>query len=334
MNSCQHRKWEYMDKYLSVADVAEILNLKTSTVYKLINHDDPDKKLIPLNPVSYRGEGGYRFSEAEIERIKPYYVKDKLSPSQAARKIGRSTTFIYQLIKKGLPYERAVYRGKETFLISPSDLEPYTHPANQHYSKFDLIYDKRTGVYLFQPYVLNGQIGRITHIKRLSRSKIEAQLCVGQEHILLSEALAEGWKPMTIAGGQRIISSYGYATFVFPHPAELDSIIYEVINLLFVLLGPLNLRIRSTQQSIYIEAKKSFLPITQTEIIKVLSRYVEKGEIIKKKDGVLIDTELSPVTFYLKGGKKAALQELARKDGLSLQVWLTDHFNQLLNEVE
>ncbi|QQZ64471.1 helix-turn-helix domain-containing protein (plasmid) [Paenibacillus sonchi] len=249
-----------MDKYLTVVEVAEILKLTVSTVYKLIDHDNLDqtnsaKKLKPINPTTYRGEGGYRFSPEEIERIKPYYVKEKLTPAEASKKIGRSTTYIYKLLKKGLPYERAVYRGKETYLISPGDLEPYVNEKT-NFGKYDTIFDKKTGVYLFQLYTLNNQIGRIISIKRVNHKRIESVLQVEGKQIPLEEALSKGWVPVTTIGERKIVTSYGYASFVFPIPMDMSSMIYETINILFELAGPLNLRVSVRGSSIYVDVKK------------------------------------------------------------------------------
>lgn len=320
-----------MDNYLNVTQVAAMLKLQASTVYKLINHADPEVKLTPINPTSYRGDGGYRFLQSDIEKLQPMYVKEKLTPTEAAKKIGRSITYIYQLIKKGLPHERAMYRGKETYLISPEDLEPYT-TGNYGMAKYDMIHDKRSGTYLFQPYKLEDRVGRIIGIKRISHNQVSTTLQVGSEQISLEEALTKGAAPLSTLENKKIISSHGYATFVFPFSKDMNSLQFDAIHFLFIEAGPLNIRVRISGENIYIEVKKIALQIPQPEIVALLRRYLVKGEINTRDSRVLIDTGLSPITFYLKESKKNSLQELAQQSGLPLQAWLEEHFNQLLSE--
>ncbi len=319
-----------MSYYLNVAEAAKMLNLSLSSIYKLIDHDDPNKQLKPVNLTTYKGDGGYRFSQLEIDRIKPLYVRDELTPAEAAKKIGRSTTYIYQLLKKGLQYNEAEYRGKRTYLIKLEDLENFG-VRNPNIGKYDTIYDKRTGAYLFQSYMRNNQIARLISIKRLNRQDIEAQLQITtSECISLKVAMAEGWIPETHVGNHKTITSYGYALFEFPKPNEPKSEIYQLINELFIRVGPSNLRILVSEDIISVEVKKSMLrgllPETNPELIYKLKQYIRVGEIVVKFDGTLIDTGLAPVAFYLLESKKQKLLALAKNDGLSLQEWLEKHF--------
>lgn len=321
-----------MEKYLSVSEVAKALHVQPATVYKLINHSDPNRKLNPINTSSYREEGGYNFLESEVERLKPLYVKENLTPTEAAKKINRSTTYIYQLIQKGLPHERAMYRGKETYLINPEDLKPY-ETGRYGTDKHDLIYDKHSKAYLFQPYELNNQVYRITELKRISQNHIKAILQHGSDHLTLEDALAKGAVPLSTASNRKIITSYGYASFVFPYVTDLSSLQYEAINMLFTEAGPLNLRVKVSGSNIFVDVKKIAVQDARPEITALLSHYVAKGSVDTQNDKLLIDTGLSPITIYLKEDKKNALQELAQNSGLSLQVWLESQFDQLLNKM-
>ncbi|MFC3345813.1 hypothetical protein ACFOHW_26125 [Paenibacillus abyssi] len=82
----------------------------------------------------------------------------------------------------------------------------------------------------------------------------------------------------------------------------------------------------SAGEQLVVEVKKSvlvgILPTTHPDMIDKLKLFLLKGEIIPKYDGTLIDTGLSPITFYLPEEKKAELVRLAAADGISLQEWI------------
>lgn len=123
-----------------------------------------------------------------MERVKPLYISKDLTTTQAAARIGRSKTFLQNLMKNGeLPYYEAYFRGKNTFFIKEEDLLAYdlNKPANV---KSNTIYDKRTGAFLFQPYknIDNGRIARIIEMERISPIKIKAKLMdEGEKNFLM-----------------------------------------------------------------------------------------------------------------------------------------------------
>ncbi|CAM4044527.1 helix-turn-helix domain-containing protein [Paenibacillus alkaliterrae] len=314
-----------MSEYLDTAQAAKELNITVASIYKIVNLEDPAKRLDPVNRVTHKGDGGYRFTREEIERIKPAYVKEDLTSAQAAKRIGRSTTYIHQLFKKGLPYYEAEFRGKRTYFIKKSDLEIFA-TNNPDSGKYDTIYDRKSKVYLFQPYRWGNRLARVCSMKRLNRNRIEVMLQVStDERIPLERAIDEGWKPAVTITDRKAITSYGYAVFEFPLPITPDSVIYAIIDEFFKLIGPANLRIQ-IGEFIQVEVKKSvltgILPATHPDMIDKLKTFIRSGEITPKFDGTLIDTGLSPVTFYLPEKEKAKLVGKAEEANKTLQEWL------------
>jgi hypothetical protein len=106
--------------------------------------------------------------------------------------------------------------------------------------------------------------------------------------------------------------------------------IFTIIEELFKQVGAANIRITKSEKLI-VEVKKSVLygimPTTHPDMIDKLKLFIISGEIIHKYDGTLIDTGLSPITFYLSESKKKQLNDISKKEGKSLQEWLETHFN-------
>ncbi|MFX3638013.1 MAG: helix-turn-helix domain-containing protein [Candidatus Pristimantibacillus sp.] len=321
-----------MSKYLNVNNTAAELGVTVTSIYKLIK----DKQLEPVNQSTFKGDGGYMFRVEDIERIKPLYIRTDLTSSEAAERIGRSTTFIHKLIRdQDIPFYEGVLRGKKTYFIKEADLERYT-TDNPNSGKYDTLYDKAKGVFLFQPFRKEGRLARVVQMKRVNRRKLEIELQVGAtESMSYEQAIRDGWTPAITISNKKNITSYGYAVFEFPIPSTLDSMIYSIIEELFRQVGPSNMKIKRNDKLI-VEVKKSellnILPTTHPDMIDKLKLFIKSGEIITKYNGTLIDTGLSPVTVYLPEAYKQKMQSLSELENKSVQEWIQDTLSKILEE--
>lgn len=313
----------YMSEYLNVNDAAVELNITPTSIYKIVNHEDRAKQLNPVNRATYKGDGGYRFTRDEINRIKPSYVRDDLTSSQAAERIGRSKTFIQNLLKEGeIPYYEDDFRGKRTFFIKEEHLRKY-ELSSINSGKYVTSYDKKSGVFLFQPFVRGNILARVIEMNRINKNKLDIILQTGSgTRFTYVEAVKDGWVAGLTIDQRKQITTYGYAKFEFPIPSTLDSMIYANIEEFYKQIGPLNIRI-TFNEKLTVEVKKSvlfgILPTTHPDLIDKLKLFITFGDIVTKFDGTLIDTGLSPITFYLPEPKKSELIEKADRAGLSLQ---------------
>lgn len=318
-----------MSEYISLTEAARALGITPTSLYKIINHEDPNKKLEPVNRTTHRGDGGYRFRLEDVEAFKQNYIKQDLTSMEAARRIGRSTTFVHKLIREGLiAFYEEEYRGKRTYFIKEEDLARYVtdHP---NAGKTETIYDKRQGLFLFQPYGKDGKIGRIATLQRVNNRKVEALMKTeDEETITYEEAVKQGWLPRLSIIERKPINGYGYARFEFPIPKAIDSVIYDIIEELFKQAGPANLKIARDGERISVEVRKVVLlgvmPATHPDFIDKLKLFLKSGEIVTKYDGTLIDTGLSPITIYLTEAKKQELMLKAEENGMALQDWIME----------
>ncbi len=321
-----------MDTYINLTEAAKFLGITTTSLYKIINHEQPEKRLEPVNRTTHRGDGGYRFRATDVEAFKNSYVKQDLTSVEAGRRLGRSPTFIHKLIRDGvIDYYEEEYRGKRTFFIKKEELDRYQneHPDS---GKSDAIYDKKSGVFLYQPFGKDGAVARVMELKRLNNKKIEAKLRTGDGEILsYEEARLQGWKPLIEITERKAVNGYGYARFEFPKPQSQDSIIYTIIEEFFKQTGPANMKLSQNNGHIVLEVRKSVLlgimPATHPDLIDKLKLFIKSGEVISKYDGTLIDTGLVPVTFFVSEQERKELLRKAEQEGLSLQEWLTGRLN-------
>lgn len=318
-----------MSAYISLTEAAKEIGITTTSLYKIVNHEDLTKRLEPVNRVTHRGDGGFRFRHSDVLEFKQSYVKKDLTSMEAARRIGRSTTFVHKLIRDGLiAYYEEEYRGKRTYFIKEEDLERYIKD-NPDAGKTETIYDKRNGLFLFQPFGKDGLVARIIELKRVNNRKIEALLKTSDDQFLTYEDASEqGWVPLLSINERKPINGYGYARFEFPIPKTPDSVIYAIIEELFNQAGPANIKIALKDERIAVEVRKCVLigvmPATHPDLIDKLRLFLKTGEIIPKYDGTLIDTGLMPLTIYLTEAKKKALLKMAEDHNMTLQDYLEE----------
>lgn len=318
-----------MSEYISLTQAAKEIGITPTSLYKIINHEDPMKRLEPVNKATHRGDGGYRFRLTDVLEFKKGYVKTDLTSMEAARRIGRSTTFVHKLIRDGLiEFYEEEYRGKRTYFIKEEDLEQYIE-KNPDAGKVEAIYDKRNGLFLFQPFGKDGSLARVVELKRVNNRKVEARLKTSDDQLLtFEEASKQGWVPLLSITERKPINGYGYASFEFPNPKAPDSVIYTAIEELFKQAGPANMKIAREDGRIKVEVRKCVLfgvmPASHPDLIDKLRLFIKSGEIISKYDGTLIDTGLLPINIYLTEAKKQDLIRQAEENNMSLQDWIMD----------
>lgn len=316
-----------MNTYISVAEAAREIGITPTSLYKIVNHEDPEKRLEPVNRHTHRGDGGYRFSLSEVHAFKEGYTKKDLTSMEAARRLGRSTTFVHNLIRDGkIGYYEEEFRGKRTYFIKEDVLERYIQ-ENPDSGKTETIFDKRSGLFLFQPFSKSDAVARIIDLKRVNNRKIEALLKTSDDQTMTyEEALQQGWRQMITIDERKPTNGYGYARFEFPVPKAHDSVIYTIIEELFKQAGPANMKVFRMEGFISVEVRKCVLigvmPGTHPDLIDKLKLFIKSGEIIPKYDGTLIDTGLLPLIIYLPEEKRNEITRQAEESNMTLQEWI------------
>lgn len=321
-----------LSKYLNVQEVANMLGVTPATIYKLINHPEVSKRIEPVNRLTYRGDGGYRFSADSVELVKEQVIKKDLTIADTAKLLNRSKSFVHGLIREGkLKSYEDTYRGKKTFFIKKEDLEQYNKDVKEKpKSLWETIYDKKTGVFLFQPYFNNGELARVMSIGKNGSARAKITLKTSSSELTLEEALGLGWKPTYLIEEKKQVTAYGFAKFVFPIPRSLDSVIYQVIDELFKAAGPYNMRVK-TGEMLEVEIKKTTLvgitESTEPDLINKLKTFAHSGEIVLVHNGTVIDPGYSSILMYLPYQTKKELLSEAENEGMKLHDYLADFFN-------
>ncbi|MFC7561641.1 helix-turn-helix domain-containing protein [Paenibacillus farraposensis] len=139
-----------MSKYLDVQEVANMLGVTPATIYKLINHPEVSKRIEPVNRLTYRGDGGYRFSADSVELVKDQVIKKDLTIADTAKLLNRSKSFVHGLIQEGkLKSYEDIYRGKKRSLLKKRTWNSTTRMLKKSQRVFGKRYMTKRQVYFF-----------------------------------------------------------------------------------------------------------------------------------------------------------------------------------------
>ncbi|MGF2773296.1 helix-turn-helix domain-containing protein [Bacillus cereus] len=107
--------------YLSFEEVRESVSLTKNQLSYLIKY----KQIEPVNPNTWKADGGYRFDAEDVKSLKEMY-KDSLTLKEAAEFLNKSKTYVHNAAKDGILPFKEIAKGKSTErLYLKSDLETF-----------------------------------------------------------------------------------------------------------------------------------------------------------------------------------------------------------------
>ncbi|MGE6593569.1 helix-turn-helix domain-containing protein [Bacillus mycoides] len=95
--------------YLSLGEVCGRVGLTKNQLSYLIKY----KQIEPINPATWKADGGYRFKEEDVKRLVEMY-KDALTLKEAAEFLGKSKTYVHNAARDGLLPCKEIAKGKST----------------------------------------------------------------------------------------------------------------------------------------------------------------------------------------------------------------------------
>ncbi|MCW9134688.1 DNA-binding protein [Bacillus paramycoides] len=95
--------------YLSFEEVCDRVGLTKNQLSYLIKY----KQIQPINPATWKADGGYRFEEDDVQKLVEMY-KDALTLKDAAEFLCKSKTYVHNAAKDGLLPFKEIAKGRST----------------------------------------------------------------------------------------------------------------------------------------------------------------------------------------------------------------------------
>lgn len=288
------------------------------------------KRLQPWNKDTWRIDGTFLYPFEKVVELANEMNKPGLTANdvvvylQQKYKMNLSNTTVYQRIKAGdIPSTIKKFRGIETHFIQPEDIDAHIDVFT---SKLDhqTLQDPVTGYYLFQPFI-NPNTKDLARILELDGERNVEMLTSRQDHIPVAELGSQGYQALYTLSKQKRITKKGHLTFKFTKPKSTTSKIYSVIDFFYQHIGPQNMKIKQTDEHIFVDVKPKLIPLEQDEYqdeIELIKSHIIEGKISTRPNGLALDTELEAFVGWGKKDLKEKAKHYAALENLDLEEFI------------
>lgn len=306
---------------LTTNEVAKILDKSVNTIYKYVK----EKKLRPVYEDSWQIDQTLLFRRKDVEKLRELLKKPGLTTGEVANKLNLHISTVNSYVKKGILHAEKHYHiglGREVYFVKEEELERF---KNNHQSPNDAkkFFIRDGEFYLFQLFnhPTTNEWGRIIELVN-----DDGKIMTEQGRTLsLSQALNEGFLPTYYVPEHEFIHQKGYAVFQFPKPQHISSPIYNVVDLFYQQYGRKNIRMIVEQEQIHIEVKPKFLELDPDQYhaeFKVLDKHLVDGKILKRHNGIYIDSDLESIVVHVRTAIKEKVKQQAETEGLTMDEYV------------
>lgn len=302
--------------YLTTQEVADYLGKSIPTIYKYMK----EKKIEPIFDHKWRMRKTKLFDRDKIEEFKQKITKPGKTTFKVAEELNIPYHTLMKFIHDGiLPAEKKDFQGKDQYFIDDQDFNSFI--GSSHWKRYiekrekDIL-SSQDEYLLFQSFYnpSSGACGRL--METGPAAKI---ITSSNEIITLEAALNEGFKPKMEISKMKYINRKGYAKFKFIKPFDIQSSVYKIIEKFYQSIGTSNMKMEVDHNHIYLDVKSSLFSIFEADEVDLLKQSVVEGKIIEDPEGIIIDTNLEPLTIYLPSRIKESIRQKAVEKDQSME---------------
>ncbi|GAB6499044.1 helix-turn-helix domain-containing protein [Bacillus cereus] len=296
---------------------AEFLNIAESTIHKYVREGI-------LKPVydDWQNDGTRLFYTDDIEKLSEELKRPPgITVQELAKRLKVSASQIKKHITTGHLYAtKQLYKGKETYFINEDDITNFlekTELKTKDKKKYSLLIDEQE--YFLYQLLENKKTGVQARVVDIIKGKI---LTDKDEFLSLQDAILEGFAPTSIIMKGKYASNKGSVQFKFPKPISFGSIIYVILDWLYLYVTPSNMNMYILDDKLIVSIKPSTIPINTVdnqEEINFLTKHINEGSINIREDKIILRSNFDSIKFYLKKDEKQLLKQIASEHGLTLE---------------
>lgn len=300
--------------YLTVQEVAAALNKSSRQVRYMVEQGSA----YPVNPDTYRRDGGYRFTQQELERLKGIYITPHLSLSEAAKLIGISPQYLNTLALEGKVSSQLVQVGnrderrfeREECVRFKQEIEQQTHTRRNKYGKRLIPF--KNGIRLFSIVERQGQPVRVINTNPL--------LLLNQDGLITKNGMTANhrvpWPEIPY------VYKKGFVEFKIPIPRHMDHQTYDTLYKMIEQLGVKNIQIYERNTGDYFIRCRQGQFIGNADDYELLSMYIRTGKVRLKEQYILLETAYISKTIQFPEELLKTLEHQAQQANTHLQEYI------------
>lgn len=278
--------------------------------------------LTPANTDTYRSDGGYRFTLAEIERIKKLErSKDFLSLKDASEYIGISEQYLCTLaIKKEIETEEGSFADPRRRFVHIEECNRFRQLILQRrHTKYMRFAGQKLnlfeqGIRLFDSFIYHEKQAVIILLSPL-------KLLVDGEGILEpTEKVVFSSKPIKEIPYMR---TKGAGVFQFELTHDVYSPIFPIMSKLIESLGDKNVRITINEGKYIVKCRRGYFEGTNEEF-KMLLKHQVSGDVYMRGNVIHVGGELKTRPFNIEIDLFKLLETEASKSNKPIDIILNE----------
>jgi len=306
---------------IHIKELAALVNKSVRTIQHWVAIGDAK----PVNADTYRRDGGYMFTEDEVNRLKQ--IHGKLSSKQAAEMIGITSQYLNQLALVGTVESQIniVGQQKRRFYMKEDIVKLRDHlqeraGKNRKTNRFGkklILFSK--GARLFSRITSSNNQCLITNTAPL------AIICEGGGMFksLPTLDVMEPWPE------HKYEQRKGFVDFLFPIPRSIDHPMYDTIRNVIYSLGEKNVQVFETKNGDYfVRCRCGRLPFKE-EDFQLLKQNLRNGIIEKSKDRIMLKPEGVTRSVVLQDKVYNIVLEKSKSD----KIGFDDALNELILKI-
>ncbi|OIJ09398.1 hypothetical protein BKP35_16200 [Anaerobacillus arseniciselenatis] len=279
--------------------------------------------ILPINQDTYKRDGGYRFSQDEVERIKEMLKPEGISLRKAAEIVGVTPQYLNSLALKGEIDSDLVLIGnkkerrfkKEECIKFRSQLKVRTHSSVAQFG--DKLHLYNHNLRLFDLFSYKDELIRVVKTEPIVFLKTDGTLihpCF-EEFVQWSSSWPE--KPYR--------TKKGFVSFRLPIPRNPEHLTYNILFNLIEELGVKNVQVFEQNDGDYFIRCRQGKISLQQECFNLLKRYLVEGEINKISDDI-VELQSSMISQYIHLPRElyTEIEKLASEHSVSIQEQLNE----------
>jgi len=298
--------------YLTLNELASMINKTKRQIRYMIDNDIA----YPINPDTYRSDGGYRFSKEEAERLQAMYASDdKLSLNEAAEIAGISAQYLSRLAKDDYVESELVTIGQhQERKFTPENIKQLQERLNERKGNRQTDFGLKlilfaNGVRLFDVLEYKGKKARVVRTKPINLLLEDGQIVAENELPINSER----WPEKTY------VRKKGLVDFKISIPRNLDHQTYDTLYKMIDQLGERNIQVYETKTGDYYVRCRQGNFFGSEDDFELLKVNLKAGKVQYRGHRIYIDTNFVSKTINIPDGLFERIKLSAEAEKVSVE---------------
>lgn len=314
--------------YLSLKQTAVELGKTERQVRYLIN----ENLISPVNPDTYRRDGGYRFAIHEVQRVKENFNQEGLSLRNASKLIGITPQYLSRLAIEGKIASKLVQVGNrmERYFSTEScnDLQSQIKIKSSkkvaHFGKKLALYHNNRRIFELIKHA--NELVRVINTEPITLLKMDGTTISNIDDLDIRQSAA--WPDVPYN------TKKGFIEFKLSIPRSAEHHTYDALYTLIRELGPRNIQVFEQKDGdFYLRCRQGKINLP-SEYFNILKRYLIKGDVIEVEGQVKFISDFTSQYIHLPNELHKSVEKVAVQNSKSIQEQLIELIELGMNSIK